>query len=209
MTQFVFEKWWNENFFNKRFASGNEELAIIESMMIEFDTDIRIRIIDEFLKRDYNFFVCELIPIYGSDSQKLLIRDKFLKWLDSGVNNSDGQTFIKCILKTHLDSDSELIKRYFSTQNTIWFSVPSELFHIDKVMFLSSFEEYLTKFDDERLYDYETLSYLIYDFGALKFLVDNLSTKQSERLRKFCIAKSKRPFYSDEIKEKLKKLSNK
>jgi hypothetical protein len=206
MTQFVFEKWWNENFSNKRFASGNEELLIIESMMIEFDSEIRILIIDEFLKRDYIFFVCKLIPMFGNYSQKQQIRDKFLKWLDSRVEDSDGQDYIKCILKTYLDSDSELIKRYFSNQNSIWFNVHSELFHVDKDMFLSLIEEYLTKFDDERLFDYETLSYLIYDFEALEFLIDNLSQKQSERLKQFCITKSKRPFYGDEIKERLNRL---
>ncbi len=207
--KFIFEKWWSANFFNKRFASGNEELTVIESMMVEFDSDIRIQIIDEFLKRDYISFVCKLVPVYGNYPQRQQVRDKFIKWLDSGVNDSDGCDYIRCILKTYLDSDSELIKRYFSDQGSIWFSVPSELFHVDKNLFVSLIEEYLSKFDNKKLYNYETLSYLIDDFEALEFLVDNLSKRQSKRLKKFCVIKSKKSYYSDKIKEKLKELSAK
>ena len=208
MEEFDFEKWWIDNFENKRFASGNEELLVIERMMIDFEQDIQIKIINEFVKRDYIYFICQLIPKYGSDLHKQLIREKFLKWFDSGVDDLNGQDYIRCILLTYSDSDYNLIIKYFLNPKPLWFFIPAELYHVDRNLFLSSFEKYLPKFDDEKLYEYETLSYLTYDLEALTFLIDNLSAKQSKRIKRFCSIQSNRLFYNDETKEKLEKLSN-
>jgi hypothetical protein len=207
--QLEFDEWWTDYFSARHYQSGNEQLEDLKPIISRFSNDRQVAFIEELLNRDYVYFACEFISLYGNDPQKHSIRDKLLKWLDSNTNNSDGYHFIRVILKAYESTDYNMMKRYFSEQRTIWFNVPFELFHIDKRMFLSALEKWLPKFNDEKLYVYETLTYLINDLDAIEFLIDNLDEKESERIKKFCLAKSKYSYYSGEIKKALIRLSNK
>lgn len=209
MEQFEFEKWWTENVSNKRFANGNEVLTYIKPAITGFNSDIKITIIDELFRRNYVDFACEFIPIYGNDRQKQLIRVELGKWIDNEINDSNGSVYINVILKTYKKSDYYLINNYFSEQRTIWFIIPGDLFHVERNIFLSAFDKYLLKFKDDNFFKNGTFGGLVYYPDAIEFLINNLNKNQSNIIKKFCISKFSVPYYNEEIKSNLLRLSNK
>jgi len=204
-----FDKWWDEFTHSREVINSKGEIDVLTRAFLEFDTHERQAFIDELLKREKYYIACEYVPKYGTDEQKQLIRDKLTQWLNVNDNTANGNYFIMAILKTYKETDHELVKRYFSTQRTVWFTIPVELFGIDPSLFLSAFKKFLPRFNDEKLYEYETLSYLIYSPDTIEFLIDNLNNEQSDRIKKFCVAKAIKPWYNEDTRKELIRLSNK
>jgi hypothetical protein len=114
------------------------------------------------------------------------------------------------ILRTYKDSDIDMLRQYFKEQRGVWFKIPVELFKVDKPLFLDSFERLLNRWTDDSIYKYDGLLYLTNHLNILEFLIDNLSLKQSKRIREFCKFKSAHSYVNNEKwKQDLIKLSNK
>jgi hypothetical protein len=196
MEQLEFDDWWKDfqSYHKNDKDNGFEEIKHLKTVVNGYLPDKRIAFINELISHNHIGLACELIPLYGNANQKQIIRDKLKHWIDSNSQDSISQIYISTILATYTEKDKEIIFQYFNEQRTRWFMIPAELYRIDKDLFLKSFEKYLLRYDDEHFYNYDGLLYLTSHLDILEFLIDNLSKHQSDRFKKFCIIKSKKPF---------------
>jgi len=211
MEQLEFDDWWKDfqSIHKNDKDGGFDFVKHLKLEVKEFSKENRITFINELISRNHITIACELIPLFGDKNQKETIRDRFIQWIDSNSKEPIGQQYISMILATYEESDKEVITKYFEEQRTIWFVIPPELYKIDKPLFLKSFEKYLLRYDDEHLYNYDGLLYLTNHLEILEFLIDNLSKHQSERLKRFCLSKSKKPFLDKNIVNTLINFSEK
>ena len=212
MEQLEFTEWlkdFYEKNKNDKFG-GYEAAKFLKIEVGMFPPEKRISFIDELININSLATASELIELYGSYEQKRLIREKAKELLDSKSDDRIIVVFILTIIRTFEISDTELLRKYYLEQHWKWFRVDLELYYVDKLLFLYAIEINLKKIKDEHLYNYDGFLYLLKDFEILEFLIDNLSTKQSKRMKEFCKVKSNHSIVNKpKWKEELIRLSKK
>ena len=207
-----FDQWWIdfESVHKNDKDGGLEALKDLKRVLGGFAAERRIAFIDELMGGGKIIFATELIGLYGYDDQKRLIRERLREWLNSKSDNSIGGYYVRTILSTFVESDLELLKVYFKEQRGVWFQIPLELYSIDKLLFLNSFEILLKRWKDESVYKYDGLLYLTQRLDILSFLIENLSSPQSMRMQQFCRSKSTHSaINNDKWRDELLALANK
>ncbi len=212
MEQLEFQAWWTDfqSYHKSDKDGGLETLKHLKQVVAGFSEAKRIAFIDEMINNDLGSLATELIALYGNEYHRRLIRDKFKEWITSQSENSIADAYLMTILRTFEESDITDLRKYFIEQRGNWFRIPIELYSIDRVLFIESFEILLKRWTDESVFKYDGLLYLTNHLDILEFLIDNLSVLQSKRLQKFCKIKSGHSYVNtDKRKIGLLTLANK
>ena len=209
MQELSFEDWWAD--FQSTHKTdkdgGQDKISHLQKEVGHWSVTKRVAFIDELLSRNHFEYACELIVLFGTDDQKLLIREKLTEWIDSRSTEMVSPVLIPAIIATFTENDSAILERYFRDERTYGNRVPAELYDFDRELFLKSFERFLAHYDDERLYQSDGLLYLTKHLESLEFLVNKLSKVQAERMKGFCLSKLSKAWLEDEVKHFLIGLS--
>jgi len=210
--QLEFDEWWKDfqSYHNYDKDGGIEAMKHLKSVVGGFIPEKRVLLIDEFIRIDKLGIAAELIELYGNETQKELIREKLKSCIMSKQFDSIAYIFLLSVIRTHRLKDNNLLKLYYKKQTKFNRVIPTELFKIDKKLFLFAFKKMFKQYPKTDIYEYDGLLYLVNHLDILEFLIDNLSLKQARRIQKFCKVKSMHSMVdNDKWKEDLIKLSNK
>lgn len=190
----TFENWWDD--FSYQFRNdkdgGLEMLSRLRSEVFSFSQEKREAFIDELLKRkNLEYFACELVSVFGNQRQIGEVKKRANELINADRFEEILPEYIAVILKTFTPSDLPLLTQYYlNYQKTVPFRIPSELFEIDRKLFLSAFEKYLKDYSVETLCEYDGLLYLTKDVDSIEFLINELPTDLSSKMKSFAKKKS-------------------
>lgn len=212
--QVSFDEWWKDFSYQfKGYKDGGFEK--LERLIIEvrtFSEAKRIVFIDEMLQRaNIGNFVYELIPLYGNDRQVNEVKRRASELIENNLTDDILPTYIEVIIKTYNSSDLPLLTKYYlHYQDNLYFRIPNELYGIDKNLFLKAFAKKLPNYPTEKMCEYDGLLYLTDNVEAIEFLIHNLPTELSNKLKKFALAKSKHSMVvgNEKLKQQLLNLAS-
>jgi len=210
--QLEFEDWWNDfqSYHKNDKDGGYEAIKHLKSVVGGFIPEKRFLFIDELILTDKQGIAAELIELYGSDTQKELIRERLTLCIKTREFDYLTDVYLQTVIGTYQPKDHKLIKLYYKKQVKPNRVIPIELFKIDKKLFLFAFRKMFRHYPETAIYEYDGLLYLIRHLDILEYLIDNLRLKQAKQIQKLCKVKSTHSIVNNENwKEDLIKLSNK
>lgn len=204
-----FDDWWAD--FCVQFRGYKDgDNTMLERLFLEvsvFSQQQRHEFIDELLERkNLEVFACYLIPLFGNQNQINEIKTRTIELVDSNITSSILSAYFDAIIKTYTPNDLPLLTKYYLTNHDCFSpKIPTELFEIDKNLFLSSFSKKLKDSSVERICQYDELLYLTKNLNAIEFLINELPAELSQKMKAFAKAKSNHSIIktNKELREKL------
>ena len=192
MEELEFADWWTDFELNHKSDKdgGHYFIKCLINNVCGFSLPKRIAFIDELIQSEKIVEACSLIELYGNDRHKKYIRKNLEEWMKSNCDDLYGAVYVNTVLKTYEKSDYYLIRKYFLESNDFGSYIPLELFYVDRLLFLKTFEKKIRDIKNEIFYQSDNFLYLTNDIEVLIFLFENLTYKDSKRIQKFCKYKS-------------------
>ena len=212
MEKLEFAIWWKEFIKSHKDDKdgGIEAIKHLKNIVSEFNTEKKTSFIDQLILNDKPEIASELIELYGSKSQKEFIRNQLLECIKRNDYNMLSFSFLKTVINTYQEDDYNLLKLYYDKQPLFNRVIPTELFDIDKNLFLFAFQKMIIQYPEYDIYEYDGLLYLTNRLDILEFLIDNLDNKHACQIQKFCKVKSSHSYINrDDWKQKLLSLAEK
>ena len=208
-----FDDWWTD--FSYKFRNHKDSgFAMLERLIFDvrtFSQQKRIAFIEELLEREkLQYYACQLIPLFGDQRQVSELKNKASKLVDHDLVEDILPAYFEAIIKLNTPDDLPLLTKYYLNYQDNWFlRIPTELYHINKDLFLKAFAKKLPNYPTDRMCEYDGLLYLTADVEALEYLILNLPDTLSDKLKKFALAKSKHSMvvHDEKLKQQLLNLA--
>src|SRR5690554_5126648 len=161
-----FEDWWND--FSHKFRNdkdggyGKRDRLILE--VKSFTQQKRIAFIDELLHRkNLDAYACELIPLFGNHHHRNEIKKRAIKRVRKSKSDLILTYYFDMLIRTYEPDDLYLLTDYYlNYQDRIVFRIPTELFEIDKDLFLHAFTKYFPNYSTYRICIHHIIINLLY-----------------------------------------------
>jgi len=211
--ELTFDDWWAD--FNYKFRNDKDSgSAMLERLIFDvgtFSQQKRIAFIDELLEnKKLQYYACQLIPLFGDQRQVCELKNRASKLVEQNLVEDILPTYFEAIIKLSTQDDLPLLTKYYLNYQDNWFlRIPTELYHIDKDLFLKVFAKKLPDYPIDRMCKYDSLLYLTSDVEALDYLIHNLPDTLADKLKKFALAKSKHAMVvgNEKLKQQLLNLA--
>jgi hypothetical protein len=141
MRSLEFREWWREFMHNheKDNDNGQSMMNELKWTLNGYSTKKRISFINHLIEEKESVIATELIPKYGSSSQKRRLRMILFGNLIIARNSIENEILLISIIKTYKPIDYLLIYFFFITTSQFYSSALKELYKHDKNMFLTFF----------------------------------------------------------------------
>lgn len=142
-----FKSWWKEFMYNheKDNDNGHSMMNELNWTLNGYSEEKRISFINHLMLDDKLYIASNLIPTFGNSRQKRQLRLILLKKLLFTKNSDKYDYLLISVFKTYNSSDSILIRLYFLINKNFNCNVLSELFILNKGMFLEFFDKMIKR----------------------------------------------------------------